>query len=88
MELQLLATAEIDLTASVQSLTAERDRLVPQLEQARWQNRQLEKKLEDANTATAVAQKVGWICMGDEVDCHSAVKILMHRSSYAQLNRN
>jgi len=88
VELQLLATAQIDLTASVQSLTAERDRLVPQLEQARWQNRQLEKKLEDANTATAVAQRVGWICMGDKVDCHSAVKILMHRSSYAQLNRD
>lgn len=56
-----LNTAQIELTGRVEQLTSEKDALLPQLEQARWQNRQLEKQLEQVTAAQQLAEQVGRI---------------------------
>lgn len=56
--MEKLNTAHAELTGSVEQLAAEKEKLVPQLEQARWQNRQLEKKLEDIAAAKQLAEQV------------------------------
>lgn len=57
-QVQELTSAQTELASSVEQLTAEKERLMPQLEQARWQNRQLERKLEDVTTAKQSAEEV------------------------------
>lgn len=57
-EVEELASAKAQLEASLEASGAAKDKLVPQLEQARWQNRQLEKRLEDAAAAKAAAKQV------------------------------
>lgn len=57
-QVEELACAHAELTGSVEQLTADKDKLVPQLEQARWHSRQLERKLEDLMAAKQSAEQV------------------------------
>lgn len=58
-QIQELTGTSAELSGTVEQLTVDKEKLVPQLEQARWQNRQLEKKLEDMAAAKAAAEQVG-----------------------------
>jgi outer membrane murein-binding lipoprotein Lpp len=55
---QQLSSSNTELAAEREQLTADKDRMVPQLEQARWQARQLERKLEEAAAAKDTAEQV------------------------------
>eukprot|EP00878_Enallax_costatus_P020112 GHUV01021244.1.p1 GENE.GHUV01021244.1~~GHUV01021244.1.p1 ORF type:complete len:553 (+),score=211.39 GHUV01021244.1:1407-3065(+) len=57
-QVQELTSIRAELSSSVEQLTADKEKLVPQLEQARWQNRQLEKRLEDMAAAKQAAEEV------------------------------
>ena len=57
-QVQELTSTRAELSSSVEQLAADKEKLVPQLEQARWQNRQLEKKLEDMAAAKQAAEEV------------------------------
>jgi chromosome segregation ATPase len=58
-QLQEAADARSAAEAERDQLSAEKEQLLPQLEQARWQNRQLEKKLEEAVAGRSKAEEVG-----------------------------
>lgn len=57
---QLQEAADVRTAAEAErdQLAAEKEQLLPQLEQARWQNRQLEKKLEEAVASRSKAEEV------------------------------
>lgn len=57
--LQQAAGAKSAAEAERDQLAAEKEQLLPQLEQARWQNRQLEKRLEEATAGKSEAEEVG-----------------------------
>lgn len=57
-QLQEAAVARSAAEAERDQLSAEKEQLLPQLEQARWQNRQLEKKLEEAVAGRSKAEEV------------------------------
>jgi phage shock protein A len=57
-QVEELTSARTELAASVEQLSADKERLVPQLEQARWQARQQEKRAEEASAARALAEQV------------------------------
>lgn len=59
-ELQQAAEAKSAAAAERDQLAAEREQLLPQLEQARWQNRQLEKKLEEVTAGKNQAEEVSF----------------------------
>lgn len=56
--LQQLGEAKATAEAARDQLVAEKEQLLPQLEQARWNNRQLEKKLEEAAAGRNKAEQV------------------------------
>lgn len=60
-QLQEAADARSAAEAERDQLCAEKEQLLPQLEQARWQNRQLEKKLEEAVAGRSKAEEVCWL---------------------------
>lgn len=88
-QMEELGTARSELAASLEHMTAERDKLLPQLEQARWQNRQLEKKLEETAAARSTAEQAS-----DRSICKAKTQYLMlvpltlclPASSHNQLN--
>lgn len=57
-QLQQLGEAKATAEAARDQLAAEKEQLLPQLEQARWNNRQLEKKLEEAAAGRSNAEQV------------------------------
>lgn len=61
-QLQQAADAKSAAETERDQLAAEKEQLLPQLEQARWQNRQLEKKLEEATAGKSMAEQVRVMC--------------------------
>jgi malic enzyme len=58
-QLQQAADTKASAEAERSQLAAEKEQLLPQLEQARWQNRQLEKRVEEAAAGRSAAEQVG-----------------------------
>jgi malic enzyme len=61
-QLQQVADAMSAAETERDQLAAEKEQLLPQLEQARWQSRQLEKKLEEATASKSMAEQVRAVC--------------------------
>jgi hypothetical protein len=64
-QLQQAADAKSAAETERDQLAAEKEQLLPQLEQARWQSRQLERKLEEATAGKNVAEQVRAVCQVD-----------------------
>lgn len=73
-QLQEAADARSAAEAERDQLSAEKEQLMPQLEQARWQNRQLERKLEEAVAGRSKAEEVCWALMTPTCGCCLHVK--------------
>ncbi len=58
-QLAELESQQADAQSTIEALNADKGRLVPQLEELRWQGRQLERKLEDMRADKEAAAQVG-----------------------------